>query len=536
MCASGLYTASPAASGIALHMIAKRLVGKAARQLQTKNEEGEGETPMEFITAVGRPEAIKTDAIVVGVHADGELTPTAKVLDGASKGAIKAAVKNGDMTGKRGTLLPLLGLGGVAARRVLLTGLGAKDDFNERHFTDAVRSSVKAFNGAAKSVTVAALDWHVNKRDAEWQAYSLAIAARETAFRTDELKSKRDPDTNGANTVGLLLKTRNAAAERGLRYGGAIANGMELTKRLGNLPPNICTPSFLADEARKMAKKWKLEIEVLEAKQLEALKMGSFLSVAKGSAQPPRLIVLKYKGAAKGAPIVLVGKGITFDSGGISIKPGAAMDEMKFDMCGAATVIGTMRALAELKLKINVVGVVAACENMPSGTAVKPGDIVTSMSGQTIEILNTDAEGRLILCDALTYSERFNPAAVIDIATLTGACVVALGSINSGLFSNNDQLADQLIRASRESGDPAWHMPIDEDYQEQLKSNFADMANIGTPGAGAVIAACFLARFTKAYPWAHLDIAGTAWKGGAVKGATGRPVPLLSQFLIDRAK
>ena len=491
---------------------------------------------MEFITAVGRPEAIKTDAIVVGVHADGELTPTAKVLDGASKGAIKAAVKNGDMTGKRGTLLPLLGLGGVAARRVLLTGLGAKDDFNERHFTDAVRSSVKAFNGAAKSVTVAALDWHVNKRDAEWQAYSLAIAARETAFRTDELKSKRDPDTNGADTVGLLLKTRNAAAERGLRYGGAIANGMELTKRLGNLPPNICTPSFLADEARKMAKKWKLEIEVLEAKQLEALKMGSFLSVAKGSEQPPRLIVLKYKGWGKGAPIVLVGKGITFDSGGISIKPGAAMDEMKFDMCGAATVIGTMRALAELKLKINVVGVVAACENMPSGTAVKPGDIVTSMSGQTIEILNTDAEGRLILCDALTYSERFNPAAVIDIATLTGACVVALGSVNSGLFSNNDQLADQLIRASRESGDPAWHMPIDEDYQEQLKSNFADMANIGTPGAGAVIAACFLARFTKAYPWAHLDIAGTAWKGGAVKGATGRPVPLLSQFLIDRAK
>ena len=332
-----------------------------------------------------------------------------------------------------------------AARRVLLTGLGAKDDFNERHFTDAVRGSVKAFNGAAKNVTVAALDWHVKKRDTEWQACSLAIAARETAFRTDELKSKRDPDTNGADTVGLLLKASNAAAERGLRYGGAIANGMELTKRLGNLPPNICTPSFLADEARKMAKKWKLEIEVLETKQLEALKMGSFLSVAKGSAQPPRLIVLKYKGAAKGAPIVLVGKGITFDSGGISIKPGAAMDEMKFDMCGAASVIGTMRALAELKLKINVVGVVAACENMPSGGAVKPGDIVTSMSGQTIEILNTDAEGRLILCDALTYSERFKPAAVIDIATLTGACVVALGGVNSGLFSNNDQLADQLI-------------------------------------------------------------------------------------------
>ncbi|MDQ3189760.1 MAG: leucyl aminopeptidase [Pseudomonadota bacterium] len=493
---------------------------------------------MEFITAIGRPEAIKTDAIVVGVHADGELTPTAKALDAACNGALKAATKSGDMTGKRGALLPLLGLTGISAPRVLLAGLGSKDDFNERAYNDAVRCSVKAFNGAAKSVTVAALDWQVKNRDAAWQACSLAIAARETTFRTDELKSKRDPEITGAGSVGLLLKTRNAAAERGLRYGDAISNGMEMTKRLGNLPPNICTPSFLADESRKMAKKWKLDVEVLETKQLEALKMGSFLSVAKGSAQPPRLIVLKYNGASKSskaAPVVLVGKGITFDSGGISIKPGAAMDEMKFDMCGAASVLGTMRALVELNLKINVVGVIAACENMPSGAAVKPGDIVTSMSGQTIEILNTDAEGRLILCDALTYAERFKPSAVVNIATLTGACVVALGGVNSGLFSNNDALANELLAASRDAGDPAWRMPLDDDYQEQLKSNFADMANIGTPGAGAVIAACFLARFTKAYAWAHLDIAGTAWKGGAAKGATGRPVPLLAQFLINRA-
>jgi len=490
---------------------------------------------MEFITAVGRPEAVKTDAIIVGVHAGGELTPAAKALDRACSGAINAAVKSGDMTGKRGAILPLLGLKGVAAPRVLLTGLGSKDDFDERAFGDAVRSSLKAFNGAAKNVAVAALDWQVRGRDAEWQACNVAIAARETAFRTDELKSKREPVTQGAETVAVLSKTRSAPSERGLRYGAAISNGMELAKRLGNLPPNICTPSFLAEEARRMAKKWKLDVEVLETKQMEALKMGSFLSVARGSEQPPRLIVLKYKGAAKGAPIVLVGKGITFDSGGISIKPGAAMDEMKFDMCGAASVLGTLRAVAELKLKINVVGVVAACENMPSGAAVKPGDIVTSMSGQTIEILNTDAEGRLILCDALTYSERFKPSAVINIATLTGACVVALGGVNSGLFSNDDALANQLMAASRESGDLAWRMPLDEDYQEQLKSNFADMANIGTPGAGAVIAACFLARFTKAYPWAHLDIAGTAWKGGAAKGATGRPVPLLTQFLIDRA-
>ena len=276
---------------------------------------------------------------------------------------------------------------------------------------------------------------------------------------------------------------------------------------------------------------------MLETKQLEALKMGSFLSVARGSTQPPRLIVLKHSGGGKSAPVVLVGKGITFDSGGISIKPGLAMDEMKFDMCGAASVIGTLRAVAEMKLKLNVIGVVATCENMPSGTASRPGDIVASMSGQTIEILNTDAEGRLILCDALTYVERFKPAAVVDIATLTGACVIALGNVNSGLFANDDALAEELLKASRRSGDAAWHMPLGDEYQEQLKSNFADMANIGTPSnAGAITAACFLERYTKGYSWAHIDVAGTAWKTGAAKGATGRPVPLLSQFLIERAR
>jgi leucyl aminopeptidase len=495
---------------------------------------------MEFSTKVGRPETVKTDAIVVGVHADGELTPTAKALDAASGGAIKAAVKSGDMTGKRGTQLLLRGLSGVAAPRVLLLGLGGRDDFNEKAYAEAARASVKAFGGAAKDIAVAACEWHVKGpgRKAEWQARTLAIAARETAFRSDELKSKRDPDGNGVASVALLLGERKPEAERGLRHGTAIANGMEVTKRLGNLPPNICTPAFLGDEARELARQWKLDVEVLETKQLEALKMGSFLAVARGSVQPPRLIVLRYKGAAaKHAPIVLVGKGITFDSGGISLKPGAAMDEMKFDMCGAASVLGTMRALAELKLKLNVVGVVAACENMPAGNAAKPGDIVTSMSGQTIEILNTDAEGRLILCDALTYAERFKPAVVVDMATLTGACVVALGNVNSGLFANDDDLAGELLAASRAAGDAAWRMPLDEDYQEQLKSNFADMANIGTPGnAGAVTAACFLSRFTKNYTWAHIDIAGTAWKSGAAKGATGRPVPLLAQFLINRAE
>jgi len=492
---------------------------------------------MEFSTRVGRPEAVKADAIVVGVHADGALTATAKALDAASGGAIKAAVKSGDMTGKRGSQLLLRGLGGVASPRVLLLGLGGADDFNEKAYADAVRASVKAFGASVREVAVAAADWRVKNRDHEWQARTLAIAARETAFRSDELKSKREPDGNGVDRVALLLGARNAAADRGLRRGAAIANGMEVTKRLGNLPPNICTPTYLGEQARRIAKEWKLEVEVLETKQLEALKMGSFLAVARGSTQPPRLIVMKYKGAgAKAAPVVLVGKGITFDSGGISLKPGAAMDEMKFDMCGAASVLGTMRALAELKLRLNVIGVVAACENMPAGNATKPGDIVTSMSGQTIEILNTDAEGRLILCDALTYVERFKPAAVVDMATLTGACVVALGNVNSGLFANNEDLARELLAASKAAGDAAWRMPLDEDYQEQLKSNFADMANIGTPAnAGAIVAACFLARYTKNYPWGHIDIAGTAWKSGAAKGATGRPVPLLAQFLINRA-
>ncbi len=294
---------------------------------------------MEFSTKVGRPETVKTDAIVVGVHADGELTPTAKALDAASGGAVKAAVKSGDMTGKRGTSLLLRALAGVAAPRVLLVGLGGKDDFNEKAYTEAVRASVKAFGGAAKDVAIAACDWHVKGRKAEWQARTLTIAARETAFRSDELKSKREPDGNGVDNVTLLVSERKPEAERGVRHGTAIANGMEVTKRLGNLPPNICTPTYLGEEARKLARQWKLDVEVLETKQLEALKMGSFLAVARGSTQPPRLIVLKYNGAAaKHAPIVLVGKGITFDSGGISLKPGAAMDEMKFDMCGAASV------------------------------------------------------------------------------------------------------------------------------------------------------------------------------------------------------
>ena len=486
---------------------------------------------MEFSTTTARAEAVKADAIAVGVFADGELTPSARAIDKAARGAIKAAVKSGDMTGKRGTVVTLRSVPGVAAARVVVVGLGGRDDFSDRAYGDAVRAAAKACPGAAE-VAIAATEWNVKGRDAEWLARQFALAARESVFRSDELKSKKE-DSNGPARA-VLLHAAGDAAERGLKQGTAIANGMALTKRLGNLPPNICTPSFLADEARKLAKQWKLGVEVLETKQLEALKMGSFLSVARGSAQPPRLIVLKHQGGGKSAPVVLVGKGITFDSGGISIKPGAAMDEMKFDMCGAASVIGTMRTVAELKLKLNVIGVVATCENMPSGTASRPGDIVTSMSGQTIEILNTDAEGRLILCDALTYAERFEPDCVIDIATLTGACVIALGHVATGVLANDDGLARDLLDCGQAAYDRAWQLPLWEDYQEQLKSNFADMANIGGRPAGTVTAACFLSRFTKNYRWAHLDIAGTAWKSGKDKGATGRPVPLLTHYLLDR--
>jgi leucyl aminopeptidase len=316
----------------------------------------------------------------------------------------------------------------------------------------------------------------------------------------------------------------------------ALENGMDLTRDLGNAPSNICTPSYLAQQAQGMGREWGLKVEVLGQKRLEALSMRAFLAVAKGSREAPKLIVIHYDGGTLGAPpVVLVGKGVTFDSGGISIKPSEAMDEMKFDMCGAASVAGTLRAVAELKLKLNVIGVMVACENMPDGNALKPGDIVTGMSGQTIEVLNTDAEGRLILSDALTYVERFKPAAVVDIATLTGACIVALGHHRSGLFSKDDILAEALLQASARADDPAWRMPLDDDYQESLRSNFADVANLGGRPAGAITAACFLSRFTGAYPWAHLDIAGTAVKVGAAKSATARPVPLLVEFLKQRA-
>ncbi len=492
---------------------------------------------MEFSIKSGGPERIRSGCIIIGVFEPRKLSAAGATLDRASRGHLAAALKRGDMEGKSGTTLMLHQVPRIAAARVLLVGLGRERDFGDGKYRNAVAKAITALKQTGVTDAVLCLSAGVKQRDVAWRAAQAAIAAGETSYHFDRMKSKRE-QPRGVRHLTLLVSERSElkAGQAGLKQGAAIAHGMSLAKDLGNLPGNVCTPAYLADAARTLAKQYKLGVQVLERKDMEKLGMGSLLSVARGSDEPPKLIVLKYEGGPRGQkPYALVGKGVTFDTGGISLKPAPEMDEMKFDMCGAASVLGTLRAVAELKLPINVVGIVPATENMPGGSATKPGDIVTSMSGLTVEILNTDAEGRLILCDALTYAERFEPQAVVDIATLTGACVIALGHVASGLFANDDGLAQELLAAGQTTHDRAWHLPLWDDYQEQLKSNFADFANIGGRPAGSVTAACFLARFTKKFKWAHLDIAGVAWKSGAAKGATGRPVPLLTQYLIDQA-
>ena len=481
--------------------------------------------------------AAKTGCVAVAVFENKKLSAAAKALD--VNGDISAAVKSGDISGKPGSTLLLRGVAGVTAARVLLVGFGPDESIAQKSFTSGVTAALKVFAtlGATDAIIAFPLE-SVKERDANWALQALVLGASEAEFRTDGQKSKKDPAITGVRKI-IVAAPDGGASKTALTQAAAIANGMNLTRELGNLSPNVCTPTFLATTARKLAEDYNFDIEVLERKQLEALKMGSFLAVSRGSEQAPKFIVLRHNGGkAKDAPVVLVGKGITFDSGGISLKAGPGMDEMKYDMCGAGSVLGTFRAIGEMGIKLNVVGIIAACENMPSGGATKPGDIVTSMNGTTIEILNTDAEGRLVLCDALSYAERFKPAVVVDIATLTGAVIVALGHHTSGLFTRDDAahdaLAAELIDAGKQTGDVAWRFPLGEIYNDQLKSNFADLANIGTPGAASITAACFLENFTRKYTWAHLDIAGTAWKSGAAKGATGRPVPLLTTFLLNR--
>jgi leucyl aminopeptidase len=494
---------------------------------------------MEFSIKSGSPEKQRTACVVVGIFEPRRLTHAAEILDKASNGFLSNLLRRGDMEGRLGHTLLLHHLPNTLADRVLLVGCGKEREIGDKEFRKIIASAVTRLNDTGSMESICYLtELSVKGRDLHWKVRNAVESTRDALYNFDQLKSKKDETRRPLRKLTLTVPRRSdlSNGERAIREGEAIAEGVLLAKDLGNLPGNICTPGYLAKQAQTMARKYpKLKVSVLEQEQMEKLGMGALLAVAKGSREAPKLIIAEYKGGkAKQKPIVLVGKGITFDSGGISIKPSATMDEMKYDMCGAASVLGVLTACAELQLPMNVVGVIPSCENLPGGAANKPGDIVTSMSGQTIEVLNTDAEGRLILCDALTYSERFDPESVVDVATLTGACVIALGRHASGVLGNHHPLVHDLINAGKTSGDRAWELPLWDDYQEQLQSNFADIPNIGNREAGTITATCFLSRFTKKYHWAHMDIAGTAWVTGKEKGATGRPVPLLTQFLIDR--
>ncbi len=478
----------------------------------------------------------KTDCHVVAVYQGNKLTESAKQLDSASNGYLKTVIKRGDITGKLNQTLLLHDIEGISAQRVLLVGCGKAKELTANQFRSLIKHvATQLHRYKLKDSALFLADIHLKDLDQEWKIKHISQVMTQSLYRYNKTLSSNNSKPV-LKKITLHSAKKDTKIANAAKIGQAVANGMAVTRELGNLPGNICTPGFLASEAKKIGRQYGIKVSVLNEKQMETLKMGSLLSVSRGSRQPAKLIVFEYKGATKaGNPIALVGKGVTFDSGGISIKPGAAMDEMKFDMCGAASVFGVMRSLGELKPKINVVGVVGATENLPDGLATKPGDVVTSMSGQTIEVLNTDAEGRLVLCDALTYTEKFKPKAVIDIATLTGACVIALGKQGAGLLGNDQKLVDKLLTAGQTAADRAWQLPLWEEYQDQLKSNFADMANIGGREAGTITAACFLSRFAKKFKWAHLDIAGVAWDSGGNKGATGRPVPLLIEYILSEA-
>lgn len=495
---------------------------------------------MEFSIRSGSPEKQRSACVVVGVFEPRKLSLPAEVIDNAARGHLSDLLRRGDMEGKAGSTLLLHNVPGTLADRVLLVGLGKEKEFREKEFRAAISTAVKTLNETGGfDGTIYLTELPVRKRDIAWRVRQATLVALEALYRFDRLKSKKDDVRRPLRKLTFCVERRNelAPAEEGLAQGQAIATGASLMRDLANLPSNICTPSYLAEQAAAIASEGKMQIEVLERADMEKLGMNTLLSVAKGSHEPPKFIVMKYAGGKTDEkPIVLVGKGITFDTGGISLKPAPEMDEMKFDMSGAASVLGTMKAVADMKLPLNIIAAIPTTENMPGGGATKPGDVITSMSGQTVEILNTDAEGRLILCDALTYVERFDPDCVIDVATLTGACVIALGNIATGLLSNTDSLARELLDAGQEAYDRAWQLPLWEDYQELLSSNFADMANIGGRAGGTITAACFLARFAKKFNWAHLDVAGTAYRSGKDKGSTGRPVPLLTHFLLERAR
>ncbi|MEL7297596.1 MAG: leucyl aminopeptidase [Pseudomonadota bacterium] len=494
---------------------------------------------MQFKTTTADAGKRSTACAIVGVYDKKQLSQAAQEIDAASGGLISGLLDQGDLATHLGASQMIGRVDGAKCRRVVVVGLGAKASFGRREFYKAAIAGLTAI----KSSQVSEATFYLTAEetvdcDAYYRGRLAAQALGEHRYRYGDMKSRNKPTAPKLKTMTLAAAERadSAALEQGANHGAGIVTGMNLTKDLGNTPANICHPTYLADTARKLAKRYsKLSVTVLDEPDMAALGMNSLLSVGFGSEQPSKLIHLDYRGGASDEPpVILVGKGITFDTGGISLKPGPAMDEMKYDMGGAASVIGCMAAVAAMKLPINLMVIVPSAENMPSGRATRPGDIVKSMSGITIEILNTDAEGRLILCDALTYAQQFKPAALIDVATLTGACVIALGHHRAGVMSNNDALAADIIDAGERAVDRAWHLPLDQEYTDQLKSNFADFANIGGREGGAITAGAFLSQFTKKANWAHIDIAGVAWRGGAKKGSSGRPVPLLVDYLLTK--
>jgi leucyl aminopeptidase len=495
------------------------------------------ETQMRFEVKTGHSTEQKTDCVILPIYSSGPLPRATKAMDAATDGAISELIATGDASGKLGTTLIFIPSGRIACKRVMIAGCGSKEKLNRTKFRRILRATYVALNDTKHSSIVSYLTTESVKGTDAYRRARLAIEVwHQLAYHFDATKPSAKKPSSALKRLGIAARSDHSAqARKGIRHGDAIGLGVNTSREVGNLPANVCTPTHLASTARKLAKgQAKLSVEVLTEKDMAKLGMGSLLSVTAGTDEPAKLIVINYQGAAKSKrPVVLVGKGVTFDSGGISLKPGSAMDEMKFDMCGAATVLGVMQSIAAMDMPANVTGIIPAVENLPSGTATKPGDVVTSMSGQTIEVLNTDAEGRLILCDSLTYAQKFKPAALIDIATLTGACVVALGKHRSGLLSNSNKLANALLKAGDNADDPAWRLPLDDEYQALLKSNFADIANIGGRNAGTITAACFLSRFVGDSDWAHLDIAGTAWHSGMHKGSTGRPISLLVEYLLN---
>lgn len=497
---------------------------------------------MEFSVKSGSPEKQRSACIVVGVFEPRRLSPVVEQLDKISDGYISALLRRGELEGKVGQSLLLHHVPNVLSERILLIGCGKERELDERQYKQIIRTTINTLNETGSMEAVCFLtELHVKGRNNYWKVRQAVETAKESLYVFDQLKSNKTELRRPLRKLVFNVPTRRElpTGEKAINHGLAIAAGIRAAKDLANMPPNICNAAYLASQARQLADSNSpvLSTRVIGEEQMKELGMLAYLAVGQGSRNESLMSVIEYKGNPdpEARPIVLVGKGLTFDSGGISIKPADSMDEMKYDMCGAATVYGVMRVVAELRLPLNVIGILAGCENMPGGNAYRPGDILTTMSGQTVEVLNTDAEGRLVLCDTLTYAERFDPETVIDIATLTGACMVALGNHFSGLMANHNPLAHELLNASEQAGDRAWRLPLAEEFYEQIESNFADLANTGGRLGGAITAGCFLSRFATRYNWAHLDIAGTAWRSGKNKGATGRPVALLSQFLLNRA-